>query len=407
MLKTTQSPTGWRRPEILLLLMAAGVPMSLATWMGLINNFAIERASFTGAEMGILQSLREVPGFLSFTVVFALLFFREQSMALISLFALGIGVVITGFFPSLTGLIITTMIWSTGFHYYEAIQQSLAMQWIDKKKAPHTFGRILSVGSFASIACFAMIYLTTKLLSLEFKWVFIIGGGVTLAIAFVAWSAFPRFPQPVEQRKTLVLRRRYWLYYALIFMQGARRQIFMVFAGFLMVEKFGYTVADIAILFFINGVINIFAAPQIGKLIGRIGERRALTFEYIGLIVIFSGYALVQDPTIAAGLYILDHLFFAMAIAMKTYFQKIADPADMAPTAGVSFTISHIVAVFLPAVYGLVWLIAPPAVFLTGAGLACISLVLARNIPTDPREGNEVIRGKVAGPAPLPAAAAE
>lgn len=407
MLKTTQSPTGWRRPEILLLLMAAGVPMSLATWMGLINNFAIERASFTGAEMGILQSLREVPGFLSFTVVFALLFFREQSMALISLFALGTGVVITGFFPSLTGLIITTMIWSTGFHYYEAIQQSLAMQWIDKKKAPHTFGRILSVGSFASIACFAMIYLTTKLLSLEFKWVFIIGGGVTLAIAFVAWSAFPRFPQPVEQRKTLVLRRRYWLYYALIFMQGARRQIFMVFAGFLMVEKFGYTVADIAILFFINGVINIFAAPQIGKLIGRIGERRALTFEYIGLIVIFSGYALVQDPTIAAGLYILDHLFFAMAIAMKTYFQKIADPADMAPTAGVSFTISHIVAVFLPAVYGLVWLIAPPAVFLTGAGLACISLVLARNIPTDPREGNEVIRGKVAGPAPLPAAAAE
>lgn len=407
MLNTTQAPTGWRRPEILLLLMAAGVPMSLATWMGLINNFAIERAAFTGAEMGILQSLREVPGFLSFTVVFVLLFFREQSLALISLVALGAGVVITGFFPSLTGLIVTTMIWSAGFHYYEALQQSLAMQWIDKKKAPHTFGRILAVGSFASIACFAMIYLTTKLFSLDFKWVFIIGGGVTLVIAFVAWAAFPRFPQPVEQRKTLVLRRRYWLYYALIFMQGARRQIFMVFAGFLMVEKFGYDVADIAILFFINGVINIFAAPQIGKLIGRIGERRALTMEYIGLIVIFSGYAVVQNPTIAAGLYILDHLFFAMAIAMKTYFQKIADPSDMAPTAGVSFTISHIVAVFLPALYGLVWLIAPAAVFLTGAGLACISLLLARNIPTDPREGNEVIRGKIAPPPAVQVAPAE
>jgi predicted MFS family arabinose efflux permease len=397
-LKTTEAPTGWRRPEFLLLLMAAGVPMSMATWMGLINNFAIERASFTGAEMGILQSLREVPGFLSFTVVFVLLFFREQSLALISLFALGAGVVVTGFFPSLTGLIVTTMIWSAGFHYYEALQQSLTMQWIDKKKAPHTFGRILAVGSFASIACFAMIYLATKIFALDFKWVFIIGGGVTLAIAFVAWTAFPRFPQPVEQRKTLVLRRRYWLYYALIFMQGARRQIFMVFAGFLMVEKFGYSVADIAVLFFINGVINIVWAPQIGKLIGRIGERRALTMEYIGLIAIFAGYAIVENATIAAGLYILDHLFFAMAIAMKTYFQKIADPADMAPTAGVSFTISHIVAVFLPALYGLIWLIAPAAVFLTGAGLAGISLLLARNIPTDPREGNEVIRGKVAGP---------
>ena len=110
----------------------------------------------------------------------------------ISLFALGAGVVITGFFPSLTGLIVTTMIWSAGFHYYEALQQSLAMQWIDKKKAPHTFGRILAVGSFASIACFAMIYVATKIFALDFKWVFIIGGGVTLAIAFVAWAAFPR-----------------------------------------------------------------------------------------------------------------------------------------------------------------------------------------------------------------------
>ena len=405
MLKPPNEPTGWRRPEVLLLLMAAAVPLSAATWMGLINNFAVERASFTGKEMGILQSLREIPGFLAFTVVFVLLFIREQSLTVVALFALGSGVVITGFFPSLTGLIVTTLIWSAGFHYYEALQQSLALQWIDKKKAPHTFGRIVGVGSFASIACFAMIYLATKIFALDFKWVFIIGGGMTLAIALVAWLAFPRFPQPVEQRKTLVLRRRYWLYYALVFLQGARRQIFMVFAGFLMVEKFGYAVSEIAVLLFINGVINIFAAPQIGKLIGRIGERRALTLEYIGLIVIFSGYAIVQNATAAAGLYILDHLFFAMAIAVKTYFQKIADPADMAPTAGVSFTISHIVAVFLPALYGLLWLVAPSAVFLTGAGLAVVSLVLARNIPTDPYEGNEVIRGKVAGPAVQVAAA--
>jgi len=397
-LKPPYEPTGWRRPEVLLLLMAAAVPLSAATWMGLINNFAVERASFTGKEMGILQSLREIPGFLAFSVVFVLLFIREQSLTIISLFALGIGVVVTGFFPSLTGLIVTTLIWSAGFHYYEALQQSLALQWIDKKKAPHTFGRIVAVGSFASIACFAMIYVATKIFALDFKWVFILGGGVTLVIALVAWLAFPRFAQPVEQRKTIVLRRRYWLYYALVFLQGARRQIFMVFAGFLMVEKFGYEVSDIAVLLFINGAINIFAAPQIGKLIGRIGERRALTLEYIGLIAIFAGYAFVQNANIAAALYILDHLFFAMAIAVKTYFQKIADPADMAPTAGVSFTISHIVAVFLPALYGLLWLIAPAAVFLTGAGLACVSLVLARNIPTDPQEGNEVIRGRVAGP---------
>ena len=187
-------------------------------------------------------------------------------------------------------------------------------------------------------------------------------------------------------------------------MQGARRQIFIVFAGFLMVEKFGYGVGEIAILFFINGVVNIFAAPRIGKLIGRWGERRALTVEYSGLIVVFAGYAIVENATVAAGLYVIDHLFFAMAIAVKTYFQKIADPADIAPTAGISFSISHIVAVFLPALYGLLWLVSPPAVFATGAVLAAISLVMARNIPPNPEPGNEVLRGRVTQAVPVAAA---
>ncbi len=115
-------------------------------------------------------------------------------------------------------------------------------------------------------------------------------------------------------------------------------------------------------MFLVNGALNMICAPQIGKLIDRWGERRSLTVEYIGLVIIFLGYAFVQDPWIAVTLYILDHLFFSMAIAMKTYFQKIAAPKDMAPTAGVSFTINHIAAVILPAAYGGLWIILPAAV---------------------------------------------
>jgi len=395
----------WQRPEILLLLMAMGVPLSYATWMALLNNFAIERAAFTGAEMGVLQSLREVPGFLAFSVIFVLLLVREQSLALLALVCMGVGTALTGFFPTILGLYITTVVMSVGFHYYETLQQSLALQWIDKKHAAHTFGRLIAVGSFAGLIIYAMIYLAYDVLGLDYRWVYLLGGGATAGIALIAWLAFPRFEQQVEQHKKLIFRKRYWLYYALVFMQGARRQIFIVFAGFLMVEKFGYGVGEIAILFFINGVVNIFAAPWIGKLIGRWGERRALSVEYAGLIVVFAGYALVENATVAAGLYVLDHLFFTMAIAVKTYFQKIADPADIAPTSGISFSISHIVAVFLPALYGLLWLVSPPAVFATGAALAAISLIMARNIPRNPEPGNEVLRGRVAKA--VPAAAAE
>jgi hypothetical protein len=118
-----------------------------------------------------------------------------------------------------------------------------------------------------------------------------------------------------------------------------------------------------------------------------------LIFEYLGLIVVFVAYAVVDDARIAAGLYIVDHVFFALAIAIKTYFQKIADPADIAATAGISFTINHIAAVVLPALLGFVWLLSPALVFLAGAGMAMISLLLALNVPENPEPGNEVVIG--------------
>ena len=387
MITTDKIP--FRRPEALLLLMTVAVPLSFSAWCTLLNNFAIERVAFSGQEMGILQSLREVPGFLSFGVVFLLLFMREQHLALISLALLSLGTALTGFFPSILGLYITTVIMSIGFHYYETLQTSLTLQWIDKPRAAETFGRLIAAGSLASIVTFALIWLMDDLLQLDYAWIYLFMGGLTLLITLIAWIGFPLFPQGTEQHKHMVLRKRYWLYYALTFMSGARRQIFVVFAGFLMVEKFGYSVSQIALLFLLNAALNIFFAPRIGRLIGRFGERRALLFEYAGLILVFVGYAVAANAWFAAGLYIIDHLFFAMAIALKTYFQKIAAPEDIASTAGVSFSINHIAAVIIPALFGIIWLTSPAMVFLVGAAMAAISFSFSLLIPEDPTRGRE------------------
>ena len=382
------------RPELLLLLMAGAVPLSFATWQALLNNFAIERAAFSGAEIGILQSLREVPGFLAFTVVFLLFLLREQRIALVSLILLGVGTALTGFFPSVIGLYLTTVLMSIGFHYFETIQTSLSLQWVEPERTAEVLGRIIAVGAFTSIVAFAAIWLAFDVMSLDFVAVYILGGGITVAIAVAAWLCFPQFPIRVRQRRQLILRKRYWLYYALTFLSGARRQIFIVFAGFLMVEKFGYSVAAISVLFLVNAALNMLFAARIGRVIGQVGERTALIFEYIGLVGVFVAYAFVNNAHLAAGLYIVDHFFFALAIAIKTYFQKIADPADIASSAGVSFTINHIAAVVLPAALGVLWLSSPAAVFLVGAGLAGLSLLLSLNIPTHPAQGNEVMLGR-------------
>ena len=372
----------------MLVVMTAAMPLSFSAWQALLNNFAIETAGFTGVEIGILQSLREIPGFLAFAVVFLLLLVREQPLALISLCLLGLGTALTGFFPTVVGLYATTVLMSTGFHYHETVRQSLALQWTEKDQAPEFFARLISIESFSALLAFGLIYVALDLAGLALPWVYLIAGGVTVAAALYLWVVFPVFPAETEQRKQLVVRRRYWLYYALTFMTGARRQIFVVFAGFLMVEKFGFSAAAITLMFLINCAINIVAAPTIGRLIGRWGERKALIVEYVGLILVFTAYAVVDVAWAAAILYIVDHLFFAMRIALKTYFQKIADPGDIASTAGVSFSINHIAAVVIPAAFGLLWIVSPALVFLAGAGMAAASLGLALLVPNVPTPDN-------------------
>lgn len=378
-----------QQPEMLLYLMAAAVPLSFATWRALLNNFAIEEAAFSGIEMGILQSLREVPGFLAFAVVFLLLWFREQTLAFLSLVLLGLGTALTGFMPSIWGLYFTTVLMSIGFHYAETMQQSLSLQLISKDKLPIVMGKQMAVGSFTGLFIFGALYLLLDLLDVEYVWIYLVGGLMTVLLAVLIYRALPHFQGEAEQHKKMILRKNYWLYYALTFLSGARRQIFVVFAGFLMVEKFNFSAGDIAILFLINGVLTIYLAPKIGHLVTRWGERRTLTFEYIGLMIIFTAYAFVENAMAASLLYILDHVFFAMAIALKSYFKKIGDPADFASTAGVAFSINHIAAVLLPFALGFLWIVSPAMVFLTGTAIAFMSLSLSQLVPLQPNRGIE------------------
>lgn len=380
----------WQTPHNLLVLMSIAMPIAFSAWAALLNNFVVEQAGFTGVEIGILQSLREVPGFLAFTTVFVLLVLKEQTLAVLALALLGVGVALAGFFPSALGLYLTTVLMSTGFHYFEVVKQSLALQWYDKAEAPRAFGKLISVGSITSLLVYAVLWVLLEPLQLDYVWIFLLAGGSCCALAVFMWTGFPQFRAEHEQKRSLVLRKRYWLYYALQFFSGARRQIFMVFAAFLMVEKFGYSAAQVTTLFLVNYAFNWLFAERIGGLIGRIGERRALTIEYTGLVVVFTAYAFVENPTAGAALYIVDHMFFALSIAIKTYFQKIASPDDIASTAGVSFTINHIAAVVIPAALGLVWVVSNSAVFLIGTGFAICSLLLSQNIPARPVEGNEV-----------------
>jgi len=362
--------------ENLLYLLAAAVPFSFVAWSALLNNFVVEMAHFDGEKIGILQSLREVPGLLAFTIVFVLLLFRQQTAAYLSLFLLGFGTLITGFFPSALGLYTTTLIMSIGFHYMETLHNSLSLQWIAKEKAPSFLGKLSSLRSFIGLGTLGGVYVLMQLYHVSYEMLYILFGGITILLSVVAWRGFEHFKEDVIQEKKLFLRQKYWLYYLLTFLAGARRQIVVVFASFLLVEQFGFSVQNTVLLLIANTIINMLCAPYAGKLIERFGEKLSLRFEYLSIITIFILYGFVQTKEMAVALYILDNLFFTIAIALKTYFQKIADPKDIAVTSGVGFAINHIAAVSLPFTLGILWMHSHSAVFFVGAGIGVFSFML-------------------------------
>ena len=385
----------WRRPEALLILMAIALPLAFSVWSALLNNFVVEIIRFDGLDIGLLHTIREIPGFLAVGVISILLFFREQTLALLMLCMLGLATAVTAWFPFLSGILTITLLSSIGFHFFETVNQSLQLQWFSKKEAPRKLGKLMAIGSAATLVAYTFLVLGWDKLNLSFNSAYMIAGLSCFSLAVLGYLIFPNFEAPITQTKKMVLRKRYWLYYLLQFMSGARRQIFVVFAGFMMVERFGLDVQQLTTIYLINLMFNIALAPLLGRAVARYGERKALAVEYFGLSLVFFAYGGIYlfgwGVFIATILYLLDHLFFALALAIKTYFQKIADPQDIAATAAVAFTINHIAALFLPLGLGFLWLTSPFLVFCTAGTLSVISFALALLIPRHPVKGNETI----------------
>ncbi|MFZ5426496.1 MAG: MFS transporter [Thermodesulfobacteriota bacterium] len=368
--------TAQRRMYIFLLVTAVASQIGMQGWVTLINNFGVDAAGLGAFQMGLVQSVREVPGFLSLLVIYVLLVMTEHRAAALSVLLLGLGVALTGLGPSFWGIVFTTLLMSTGFHYFETLNQSLSLQYFNLETAPVVLGRLRAASALANIGVGVAIFLLASRVS--FQGLFLLIGGAVAALGLWALAQDPSDKSLPPQHKRMILRRRYWLYYALTFLSGARRQIFMVFAAFLLVKKFDYSLTAMSALFVVNNLIAWMANPVIGRMINRFGERFLLSLEYATVILVFLVYAFTDSHLVAGAVFIVDQLAFNFAVCIRTYLQKIADKPDIAPSSAVGFTINHIAAVFIPALGGFMWTYDYRIPFLAGAVMGAMSLVLAQ-----------------------------
>ncbi len=370
-----------RRMRHYLILLGICSFVGFQIWRGVFTNFAVESAGITAPQMGMIQGLRELPGLLAVLVIFLLRLLPEHRLALAAAASMGLGIAMTGFFPSYAGLLLTTLIMSTGFHYFETVAQSLALQHMPPSRLPLFLGQLGSWTGLAGLVGLGLAFLLSG--RLDERQLLLAGGTLLVGGALFAGLRWPHFRERVPQHKHMILRRRYSLYYALTFLAGARRQIFVAFAVFLMVERYGFTVKEITGLYLLNSLVTLLAAPQIGRLVGWMGERFVVRLEYSSLILVFWGYTVADSRWLLALLFVTDQLLFLMSMAIRTWFQKIADPADVAPSMAAGFTINHIAAVVIPPLGGLMWALDYRLTFYLGMLLACGSLLLALRMRTE------------------------
>jgi hypothetical protein len=372
--------TSEQRPMLrFLIVQTAASVVGMQCWLILFNNFAVEIAGLDGLQVGIIGSVREIPGFLALLAVFVMLVIKEHKLSALSIIFLGMGLGLTGLFPTFVGLVITTLIMSFGFHYYETTNQSLTLQYFNIATSPLIFGRLRSLAAATSILVSLLLFLMGLVFSYRIMFFSV---GILVAAAGI-WGLLwdPTHKDVVLQHRKMIFRRKYSLYYFLTFMSGARRQIFMAFSVYLLVKVFQCTVTEITLLFVTNNAINFVLSPAIGRAIVRFGERKVLSLEYGGLIIIFLVYALSDTKLVIVLMYILDHILFNFAIAIRTFFQKVADPRDIAPSMAVGFTINHIAAVVMPAIGGALWMVNYRIPFVAGAVLSLVSLLAVQRIP--------------------------
>jgi len=361
-----------------LILLTFASAMAQYGWTSIYTNYAVEVVGVTGQQTGIVHALRELPGLLSVGVIFCLLLVSEYTLISLSVLFLGLGVMATGFFPTFWGLVGTAVFMSFGFHYYESTVQSLSMQHFDLRETPMVLAKLRSATGAGSFLIGVVVFALSTVIPL--RWLFCVAGVGAVLIGL--WGLTQRYDGkgvPLQCKK-MVLRRRYSLFYILTLLSGARRHIFSTFSIFLLVSRFHFTVQEMLLFFIFNSAVNWFLNPLIGKAINAFGERKLLTVKYIVLGLIFWVYCTTDSRLLVAALYVVEQLFTNFTTAIRTFFQKIADPQDIAPSMAVGQTINHISAVILPLVGGALWMVDFRIPFWIGIGVAVAALIAVQFI---------------------------
>ncbi len=357
-------------------------------YISIFNNYLSDIFKLSEDIRGFLEVPREAPGFFIMLILAALSFLGDVRIAMLGMAAAGLGMLGLGMLsPTFALMIIWMMMYSLGTHMAMPVTPSIGMSLSNQGSFGARLGTVSAFGLSGSIVAYLYIFLGFNFMHMTYQTAFLTG---TVFYVFAAFAVGMMKKGGPEVRKVkFVFRKRYSLYYVLAVISGARNQIFLTFAPWVLIKVFDVKPQMFAILGMVVALISIGSRKLIGKLIDSRGERFVLTAEAVLLFAICLGYAFSDRifsadiaVVIIAGCYVIDNSMSAVEMARSTYVRKIAvDLADVTPTLSTGVSLQHIASMVIPIFGGLLWLeIGYQAVFMAAAVIAFLNLVLSRKI---------------------------
>ena len=378
---------GLSRDWVLILVGIFMMNAGWATYSAIYTNFVSNDLHIRAGNLGLVESLREVPGFLTVVLAAMTVSMRESRVTSLALLVLGIGLMGYAGVNNLGMLIAVTMFGSVGFHLFMPLSSGLVLGQARDNNQGRRMGEMNTVGAIGTLLGTAAVLILVIPLGLRGS--FIPAGAIVVVGAVCLLLIRDKDAAP---RVRISFRRRYLTYYLLAMLDGSRRQIFGTFAVFLLVRNYHVDVRTVTVLLLANTVVTLISSLPVGWLIDHFGERRVLVINYIILVFLFSCYALVHTVLLLGVVYCIDNALFGCSTAITTYLGKIAPRQEMTPTLAMGSTANHVAAVSVPVLGGIIWdKLGYQVTFFAGAATCVISVLVALSIhlPAHPAEDDK------------------
>jgi hypothetical protein len=382
-----------RNRNFILFLIASGIlGITQSIDSSFFNNFLNDTFRITVEQRTWLEIPREFPGFL---VVFAtglLVFLADIRIAAVANIIAAIGMMGIGYLSKGYGTVIVWLtIYSMGQHLFMPMSNSIGMDLGEDADAGKRLGQISGVTTAIFLVTSLLTAIIFKNIKVNYRAAFIVSSVAFILSAIMIFMM--KTHKETKEKKRVVIRKEYKLFYLLSIVYGARKQIFITFGPWVLIKVFNQGVSTFAMLGFITAGLGILVKPLIGNMIDKKGEKFVLSWEAIMLIIVCVVYALskvffdsIGFGYIAlffiCGSFVADQMLAATSMARATYLKKIAvRPEDVSPTLSLGISIDHLVSMFIPIIGGVVWHFAGyEFVFLGGVLIALLNLYLVSKI---------------------------